>query len=97
MEALVHWHILLRDVLRHMLTAVVLAGHEIDWIYRKGGRALWSFAKAEKCKETGAVASVDVFEVGALGWYLKPRSEEMDASGRYKRQPQLIEGEAPPR
>ena len=38
----------------------------------------------EECKGTGAVASVDVFEAGALGRYLKPRSEEVDASGHAK-------------
>ena len=54
-------------------------------------------AKVEKCKGTEAVASIDVFEARALGWYLKPQSEETDASGEYKRQPQLIEGKAPPR
>ena len=48
----------------------------------------------EKCKGTGTVASVDVFEARALGWYLKPQSEKIDASGKYKRQPQLIEGKA---
>ena len=57
----------------------------------------YRIVKVEKCKGTGAVASVDVFEARALGWYLKPQSEEMDASGKYKRQPQLIESEAPPR
>ena len=30
------------------------------------------------------VASVDVFEVGALGWYLQSRSEVVDISGRAK-------------
>ena len=40
--------------------------------------------RAEKCKGTGAFASVDVFEAGALGWYLKPQSKEVDASGRAK-------------
>ena len=63
---------------------------------RKGENG-YRVAKVEKCKGTGAVASIDVFEARALGWYLKPRSEETDASGKYKRQPQLIEGEAPPR
>ena len=53
-------------------------------------------AKAVKCKGTEAVASIDVFEARALGRYLKPRSEETDASGEYKRQLQLIEGEAMP-
>ena len=28
------------------------------------------FTRAEKCKGTGAVVSIDVFEAGALGWYL---------------------------
>ena len=28
--------------------------------------------------------SVDVFKAGALDWYLKPWSEEVDASGRAK-------------
>jgi hypothetical protein len=53
--------------------------------------------KSEKCKGTGAVASVDVFEARVLGRYLKPRSEEVDASGKCKRQPQLMEGKVPPR
>ena len=40
--------------------------------------------KAEKCKGIGAVASIDVLEARALGWYLKQRSEEVDVSGRAK-------------
>ena len=61
------------------------------------GENRYRVVKAEKCKGIGAVASIDVFEAGALGWYLKPWSKEIDSSGKYKRQPQLIEGEAPPR
>ena len=83
-EALVHRHILLQDLLCRMIVIVVLVGHEVDWIYKKGGRSLQSFARAKKCKGTGVVASVDVFEAGALGWYLKPQSKEVDASGRAK-------------
>ena len=79
-EALVHRHVLLQSLLRCALAMILLAGHEVDWIYRKGGRLLQSSARAEKCRGIGAVASVDVFEVGALGWYVKPRSEEVDAS-----------------
>ena len=75
---------------------VLLAGHEVDQIYKKGGKPLQSSARAKKCKGTGAVSSADVFEAGALGWYLKPRSEEVNVSGRAKMQPQLIEGEVPP-
>ena len=71
-EALVHWLVLLRNLLRCELAAVLLPGHEVDRIYRKRGRLLRSSARVEKCKGTGAVASVDVFEAGALGWYLKP-------------------------
>ena len=33
---------------------------------------------------TGTVAKIDVFEARALGWYLKPRSEVVDVSGRVK-------------
>ena len=51
---------------------------------RKGRRPLQSFARVEQCKGTGVVVNVDVFETTALGWYLKPRSEEVDASGRAK-------------
>jgi len=40
--------------------------------------------KAERCKGTGAVASIDVFEAGALDQYVKPRSKEVDASGKCK-------------
>ena len=79
-EALVHRHILLLDLLRRTLSAVVLAGHEVDRIYKKGGRPLQSFARAEKCKGTGIVVSADVFEARALSWYLKPWIEEVDAS-----------------
>jgi len=51
------------------------------------GENRYRVAKAVKCKGTGVVASIDVFEAGALGWYLKPWSKEMDASRKYKRQP----------
>ena len=61
------------------------------------GENCYRVVKVEKCKGTGAVASIDVFEARALGWYLKPRSEETDASGKYKRQPQLIRSKALPR
>jgi len=37
---------------------------------------LW---KVEKCK--GTVASGDVFKAETIGWYLKPQSNEVDASG----------------
>ena len=42
------------------------------------------FARVEECKGIGAAASVDEFEARALGWYLKPRSKEVDASRRAK-------------
>ena len=48
------------------------------------GENRYRVVKAEKCKGTGAVASVDVFEARALGWYLKPWSEEVGVSGRAK-------------
>ena len=83
-KALIHWHVLLWNLLRHALAAVLLASHEVDRIYRKGGRPLQSSARAKKCKGTGAVSSADVFEAGALGWYLKPRNKGVDASGRAK-------------
>jgi len=51
---------------------------------QEGEKDAIEFARAEKCKGIGAVASVDVFKTEALGWYLKPRSEEVDASGRAK-------------
>ena len=44
------------------------------------GENLYKVVKAEKCKRTGVVASVDVFEARAHGRYLKPRSKEVDAS-----------------
>ena len=40
--------------------------------------------RAEKSKEIGTVASVDVFKAGALGRYLKPWDEGLDALGRAK-------------
>ena len=66
-KVLVHRHVLLRNLLRRTLAVVSLAGHEVDWIYKKGKKAAIEFARVEKCKGTGAVANVDVFEVGALG------------------------------
>ena len=83
-ETLIHRHILLQDLLHRMLVMVVLAGHEVDRIYKKGGRPLLSFARAKRCNGTGVVASVDVFKARALGWYLKPQSKEVDASGHAK-------------
>ena len=67
-----------------MLAVVLLTGHEVDQIYKKGGRPLQSFVRVEKCKGTGAVASVDVIETKTLSWYLKPQSEEVDVMGRAK-------------
>ena len=84
LEALIHQHVLLRNLLRRALAAVLLAGHEVDRIYRKRGRPLQSSVRAKKSKETGTVASADVFKARALGWYLKPRNEGVDASGRAK-------------
>ena len=40
--------------------------------------------RAEKGRETGMVASADVFKAGALGRYLKPWDDGVDASGRAK-------------
>ena len=77
-KVLVHWHVLLQNLLHYTFASVVLAGHEVDWIYKKGKKASIEFARVEKCKGTGAVVSTDVFEAGALGCYLKPRSEVVD-------------------
>ena len=74
-EALVHRHVILWDLLRHTLVVVIFASHGINWIYGKGGRPLWSFAKVEKCKGTGTVVSVDVFEARALSQYLSHRAK----------------------
>ena len=83
-EALVHRYVLLWDLLRHALAAVLLAGHEVYRIYRKRERPLQSSARVEKGREIGMVASADVFKARALGRYLKPRNEGVDASGRGK-------------
>ena len=66
-EALIHRHVLLRNLLCYALAMVLLTGHEVDRIYRKGGKPLQSFARAKKSKGIGAVASADVFEARALG------------------------------
>ena len=42
------------------------------------------FARMEKSKGIGMVASMDVFEAGALGWHLKSWNEGVDASRRAK-------------
>ena len=84
LEALVHWHVLLRNLLRRALAVVLLASHEVDQIYRKGGRPLQSSMRVEKSKETGSVTSADVIKAGALGRYLKPRDEGVNASGHVK-------------
>jgi len=34
---------------------------------RRGKKTATEFARAEKCKGIGAVASIDVFKAGALG------------------------------
>ena len=71
-EALIHWHVLLGNLLRHALAATLLASHEVDRIYRKRGRLLQSYTRVEKSKGIGMVASADVFEAGALDLYLNP-------------------------
>ena len=39
---------------------------------KRGKKTAIEFARAEKCKGIGIVASIDVFEARALGRYLKP-------------------------
>ena len=63
-EALARWHVVLQNLFHYTLALAVLTGH---WIYKKGKRMLQSLRGAEECKGTGVVASVDVFEAGALG------------------------------
>ena len=67
-----------------MFATALLAGHEVDQVYRKRERPLQGSTRAEKSKETGTVASEDVFKAGALGRYFKPRNEGVDASGHAK-------------
>ena len=50
-EMLAHWHVFLRDLLRRSLTVVILAGHEIDRIYRKGRKPLQGFGRQRSAKE----------------------------------------------
>ena len=83
-EALAHQHVLLRDFRRRAFAAVLLAGHEVDRVYRKRERPLQGSMRVEKSKETGSVTSADVIKAGALGRYLKPRNEGVDTSGRAK-------------
>ena len=63
-KALVHRHVLLRNLLCRMFASVVLVGH---WIYKRGKQAAIEFVRVEKYKGTGAVVNVDVFEARALG------------------------------
>jgi len=51
---------------------------------RRGKKTATESARVEKCEGMGTIVSIDVFEVGALGWYLKPWSEVVDTSGRAK-------------
>ena len=57
---------------------------EFGWIYKKGEQNRYRIYKGGEVQRSRIVASADVFEAGALGWYLKPRSEEVDASGQGK-------------
>ena len=84
LKALVHRHVLLRNLFCRALAEVLLTSHEVNRIYRKRRRPLQSSTRAEKSKGTRMVASADVFEARALGWYLKPWNEGVDASRRAK-------------
>ena len=57
---------------------------EFGWIYKKEEGNRYRIYKGREVRRSRTVASADVFEVRALSWYLKPRSEEVDASGRAK-------------
>ena len=83
-KALIHQHVLFRNLLCHTLAVVLLAGHGVDRIYGKEGRPLQCSVRVEKCREIGTVVNADVLEAETLGQYLKTRSEEVDASGRTK-------------
>ena len=60
-KVLVHWHVLLQNLLHYTFASVVLAGHEVDWIYKKGKRAAIEFVRVEKCRGIGTFSNVDVF------------------------------------
>ena len=45
---------------------------KFGWIYKKGKRTATKSTRVEKCKGTGAVVSIDVFESETLSRYLKP-------------------------
>ena len=53
-----------------MLAPVVLSSHKVGWIYEKGKETAIEFVRVEKFKGTRPVVSIDMFEAGALGWYL---------------------------
>jgi len=69
-KVLAHWHVLLRNLLCRRFASVVLADHRVDWIYEKGKKTATEFARVEKCKGTGIVASIDGFKARTLGRYL---------------------------
>ena len=70
MKALAHWQVLLQNLLRLALAPVVLASHRVDWIYKKGEENRYRVCEDREAQKIEAVASIDVFEARALGWYL---------------------------
>ena len=83
-QALVHRHSFLRNLLRRAFAAVVLAGHRVCLDLQEREETAMESTMVKKCEGKGTVASADVFEARTLGWYLKPWSEEVDASGHAK-------------
>ena len=69
-EKLVHQHVLLRDLLRRALALLSSPAIRLIGSMERGKKTAIGFVKAEKCEGTGAVVSIDVFEAGALSWYL---------------------------
>ena len=70
-KVLAHRQVLLQNLLHRTLAPVVLASHRV-WVgsTKRGKKIAIEFVRVEKCKGTGAVASIDVFEAEALGLYL---------------------------
>ena len=93
-EALDHRHVLLQGLPHRTLATVILVGHGIDWIYKKGRKLLQGLKDREMQRNRSGCQYRCV-----RGWSPQPVFEDMKRRdgrlGTRKGQPQLIRGEAP--
>ena len=95
-EVLAHWHVLLQNLLRYMFASVVLIRHRVDWIYEKGEESRYRVCEGGEVQRNRNSCKYRCVRGRSPRLVFEATERRGGRLETRKRQPQLIEGEAPP-